>query len=222
MSAKFRLEEIREFRTARNGRQPIANKAKLADIQAKIASEIKDVKRGIDKVKYPLRSSNEIAHVAIGTAQQTNALLFLQGSPRAERIASEIRNGFERGEVDYGWTLLENCLNDIRKDVAGEPHLTEAQKWLKGEVESIYNSFEGKGRIEELEGELKTYSKAELIARDFAEQEQRGVEALVSPELFPLLSEAERSESMQQATARKDVSEIINFKRRAAEAMSSH
>jgi hypothetical protein len=195
-------------------------KKKLAHIQHEITSETKDARAGIDKLKYPLRSSKDIAQVAIGAQQKTNALLFLNSSPPVERIASEIRNAFDSGEFDYGFSLQENCLNDIGKNGMGELNPTGPQKWLQAELNSIYDTFAGKAKIEEQQGELQRYAAAELIAADFAEQETAGAASLVSPELFPYLSEQERSEAMQQMEVRGNITNIVYFKRRVSEAMS--
>lgn len=255
MSAKFRLQQLREFRTSRNNvlnvdairfsfehslptwpmwkpeEQADAIKKKrdehlpemqkrLSHIQQEIASEMKDAKAGIDRLKYPLRSSKDIELVTLGTQRQTNALLFLNGNPSEERIAKEIREAFQRGEVDYGFSLFENCLNDIRRDLAGKVILTEPRKWLQAELETIYGSFPGKAKLDELESELKGFATAELIAQDFAGQEEAGAASLVSVELFPFLSENERLESMQQVAARGNLMESVSFKRRAFETIA--
>jgi len=193
--------------------------AKLSDIRARITTEAKEVKSGTGKIKYPLRSSGEAALRAVGTQQQTNALLFLSGTPNVERIAAEVADALDRGEVDYAFTIMENCLNTVTKDISGKPILTEAQKILQANITAIYSAFDGSAKIGELENESKLYDMAASIADDFRHQEERGAAVLLSPELLPYISEAEREEAVTQAMAGNNLTDKVNFKRRAQEAM---
>jgi hypothetical protein len=252
MSAKFRLDELREFRTSRNSAMQVAairaglsrsipswqfygeesraeevrkaqtqareaNKSKLTEIQRKIASEIKDVKKEIEKVKYPLRASKDLQRLTLGESQRTNALLFLNTSPDPERIASEIRTAFEREDIDYAFTLQDNCLNAIRRDAVGTSSPTDAQKWLQAEVASIYNSFEGKAKIDELEGELAAVSKVDQMAREMLRHNESGhVGDFFTREEVELMPQAQVSANLQAVNESMPCWE----ERRVAEVMS--
>ena len=216
----FYLPEVRAtmIQTERQ-RSQTENKARIAEVQQKIVSDRARAVRAIAEKKQPNLSSSSAAERAIGEQQVNNALLFLSTSPLAERIVSEIKGALTIGRTDYASSLMDNALNDIRRDVTGKVIPTEAQKWLEVELVAIQEAMPDRAAIEQGKSELQGLEQAQAIASDFEAQEGQGVEFVLIPELFPLLTDEERQDAEQHVNGGSLV-QTIALRRRIHEQMN--
>jgi hypothetical protein len=197
-------------------------KPKLADLKGWIASERKQFRLDIGRVRFPGLTSKDPSERAIAESQINSALLFLSTPHSAEAIASALRDAIDLNRTDFAFTLIDNVLAGIPKDISGQDAPSEAQKVLLSEIMEIENSFDGKGKLDELEAELKKLPALQTMADDFQRQVEAGSQAVILPELFPSLSEEERNGMLQDIEARGNITEHVHFKQRIHKAMTEH
>ena len=190
---------------------------KLIDIKAKIAGEKLAAKQEIDRIKFPLSSSKDLAEIAIGTQMRTNAMLFLQMKPTRDRIEAEIKSAFDQNQIDYAFALEQNCIGNIETDPIGQPRMSADQKALAEAMSVLNESFSRRDQIVERENDLKQMEKCQIVADQFLNQAEMGKDSLVSPLLFPMVSDDQKNEMLAQVQAGGSLVESIAFKRMAAE-----
>jgi hypothetical protein len=201
------------------GKAKVENLTRLCEFRDKITSgKVKDT-LSIAKAKQPNLTSKDGAEKAIGEAQVQNAFSFLQTHPTGERVLSAIRDALVTGRIDYATTLMDNALNDVSRDISGQATPTDAQKQLEVELATLWETFPGRAEIEEAQSDLQALEKAEKIVKDLTAQEEAGKEYLLSPELFPVLTEDERQDAVLHAQGGSFV-ETVALRRRISEAMS--
>jgi len=220
----FRLytAEVQASMVAR-GREEIVEeyKSKVVELQKKIASERKQVRLDLGRVRFPGLTSKDPTERAIAESQMNSALLFLSTPHSAEAIASAIRDAMDLNRKDFAFTLIDNVLAGIPKEF-GQDKPSEAQQALLNEIAEIENSFDGKGKLDELHAELKNIPALKTMADDFQRQVEAGSQAVILPELFPSLSEEERNGMLQDIEARGNITEHVHFKQRIHRAMTEH
>lgn len=197
-------------------------KPKLADLRGNIASDRKQVRLDIGRVRFPGLTSKEPSERAIAESQINSALLFLSTAHSAEAIASAIRDAMDLNRNDFAFTLIDNVRAGIPKDISGQDKPSEAQSVLLSEIKDIENAFEGKAKLDELQAELKKLPALQTMADDFQRQVEGGSQTVILPELFPVLSEQERNGMMLDLEARRNIAEQVHFKRRMNKAMTEH
>ena len=197
-------------------------KGKAVELQKKIASERKQVRLDIGRVRFPGLTSKDPGERAIAETQINSALLFLSTPHSSEAIASALRDAIDLKRNDFAFTLIDNVLAGIPKDISGQDKPSEAQKVLLNEIADIENSFNGKAKLDELQAELKGMPILETIANEFKAQIDAGEQAIALPELFPDLNDNERNEMIRNVDARGNVAGSVNFKRRVSESMRTY
>ena len=193
-------------------------KPKIADFKGKVASDWKQVRLDIGRVRFPGLTSKDPSERAIAETQINSALLFLSTPHSSDAIASALRDAMDLNRKDFAFTLIDNVLAGIPKEF-GQDKPSEAQQALLNEIADIERSFDGKAKLDELQAELKTLPALQTIADDFQRQVEAGSQAVILPELFPVLSEEERNGMMQDLEARGNLTDRVHFKRRISEAM---
>ena len=196
-------------------------KPKLADLKGWIASEQKQVRLDIGRVRFPGLTSKDPSERAIAESQINSALLFLSTPHSAEAIASALRDAIDLNRNDFAFTLIDNVKAGIPKEF-GQDKPSEAQQALLNEIAEIEKSFEGKAKLDEAQAELGKLPALQTMADDFQRQVEAGSQAVILPELFPSLSEEERNGMMQDIEARGNITEHVHFKQRIHRAMTEH
>ncbi|MFH0990271.1 MAG: hypothetical protein V1799_09700 [bacterium] len=212
-TADYQSEEIKKAKSS----TVEAYKSKVNSLATNILNEKKNLLRNSQKVKYPNLTNGDTTLQAMGEAQVNSALLFLSTPHTSEAITKAIQNAFDLGRNDFAFTLIENILSNIPRDISGQPKPSETQKGLIAGINEIVNSFKGNEKLEEIQSKVAGIEKILVMIDEFKTEVDSGVEYIRIAGLAPYLSESERAEMLSHTG--KNLTQEISFKVRASEAM---
>ena len=179
-----------------------------------IASEKREVPKQLAKLMFPAITSPDVAARALGESQLLSARAFLETNPDAARIGREARESLALGRTDAAWHLIQW----MRDAVPSGGPVNDEQRAMERELfETLDAAGDELKGIAELEKERDAFPIVERVAAEVREQIQAGRERVVVADLWPLMSEDERSQALQYAEATGSQLEKVSIKRKVFE-----